>query len=137
MRRIVAILLGLFVGFWIVYGLFRPFTNIVNDLAIKVVGPAIWGVVIGIGTSPFWISYGSFIMLGTGAVIGFIIYSLWHKADWSIRRWGAARTATDLGTTLTTNTPATPLGATIRPAETPKVLETPKTEQTKTETTPA
>lgn len=138
MRRIFAILLGVFVGFWIVYGLFEPFTKIVNNIAIKIVGPAIWGGITSIGTSPFWQAYGSFIMLGTGAVLGFIIYSFWHKADWRLRRWGAQRTASDLGTTPITHVPATPVGATTRPEATPKVLpvsEMPK--ETKEEPSPA
>jgi len=134
MRRIVAILLAVFIVFWIVYGLFEPWRTTVNAFMIKVVGPTIWGGINGIGTSPFWVQYGSFIMLGAGAVIGFVIYSFWHKADWRLRRWGAGRTAADLGTTAVSQTPSY---ATTRP-ETAKVLpasEMPKTEQTKEEPT--
>lgn len=122
MRRIVAILLLVFVVFWIAYGLFEPWRTTVNAFMINVAGPTVWNTINGIGTSPFWMQYGSFIMLGAGVIFGIVIYSFWHKADWRLRRWGAARTATDLGTQPVSQFPATPPGATTRPETTKEVV---------------
>lgn len=134
MRRIVAILLCIVIGFWILYGLFVPFKNVVNDVALNVLGPAIWGAITAVGSTPFWLTYGSYIMLATGAVVGFVIYHFWHKADWSLRRWAASRTSKDLGTTGVTQLPSTPPGATTRPETEETRLAIPKELTVKEET---
>jgi len=133
MRRIVAILLCTIIGFWILYGLFVPFKNVVNDVALNVLGPAIWGTITAVGSTPFWLTYGPYIMLGIGAICGIVIYHFWHKADWSIRRWATRRTATDLGTPQVTTMPQTPVSATIRPS-TPAQAETPVNPEPETKT---
>jgi len=133
MRRIVAVLLAIFIGFWIVYGLFEPWRHMVNGFAINVIGPAAFGVlnslylsIVGsIGIPGLWA-----IGIIIGVFGGFVIYHYWHRADWSLRRWAASRTSKDLGTTGVTSIPTTPAGATTRPVATTAL---PPTEEVKPE----
>jgi len=125
MRRIVAILLVAFIIFWIAYGLLEPWRNIVNGVAINVVGPTIYN-----GFSGFvnWIiaTIGIPGLVAIVAIpvfiIGVVAHAYWVKGDWWLRRKFASRTANQLGTSPVTQFPATtPPGATTRPAATTPV----------------
>jgi len=140
MRRIVAILLVVFVGFWIAYGLYAPFReDIVNPFFLQVAGPTIYyglgntvrNIVASIGFEGF-----AAIIAVPVFVFGIIAHHFWVKADWHIRRWGSSRTARDLGVASTASLGTTPVGATTRPTTTeataPIVEALPK-EETKEE----
>ena len=120
MRRLVAIGIVIFIGFWIAYGLFDQVKIPVNNFALTVAGPAIYnffaGIVNGI-TNQFGLGGFAAITMAIGLLGGIVAHLLWVKADWTLRRWGASRTATDLGTTTVTQLPSTPIGATTRPAQ--------------------
>jgi len=126
MRRIVAITLIVIIAFLVAYGLFDPFTDVVNGFALNVLGPAGFAaisslyltIVASIGIPGLWAT-GIII----GVVFGLLIYKYWHKTDWWLRRWGQARTARDMGTTTVTHLPSTPVSATIRPTQ---VVTTPE-----------
>jgi len=137
MRRIFAILLVAFVVFWMLYGLVPIVKANVNGFVANVAGPTVASVIFSVGASPFWKAYGGYVMLGTGFAVGIVALSLWHKADWRLRRWGAHRTARELGTTPTSDVPATPTYATTRPEEKLEVPAelAPKEEPTKEEAT--
>jgi len=119
MRRIVAILLVLFVGFWIAYGLIAPFReDTVNPFFLQIAGPTVYyglgntvrNIVASIGFEGF-----AAIIAIPVFLFGIIAHHFWVKADWHIRRWGSARTARDLGVASTASLGTTPVGATTRP----------------------
>lgn len=119
MRRIFAILIIIVVAFLIVYGLVPPVKAAVDSFFIDFVGPGAYDAINGaylsvvnsIGVAGF-----AGIVLSFGFVIGIVVHLLWVKADWSIRRWGASRTASDLGVTPVTPISTTPSTATTRPS---------------------
>lgn len=137
MRRIVAIVLIVIIVTVItcafLYGTYDPFTNMVNGAIFGYLGPS---VVTGASSFNAWLvatlGYTGVyaLILGVGAIIGISIHFLWVKADWSLRRWGAQRTAADLAAPqVSLSSSATPANATIRPpAVTPAA--TPKSEPT-------
>lgn len=140
MRRILAIGILVFVIFLGVLVVVAPIREGVSAWVVTSLGPAIGNALLGV-----WASLEAMplfpVVVGFAIVfyiLGNMSHWLWHKADWKFRRWGQQRTASDLGTTLTTSTPSTPSYATTRPEtkEPLKVLpisEMPKPEQTKEE----
>jgi len=122
MRRIIAILIVIFIGFWVAYGLVPPVKATVDGFMLKTVGPTVFNafqtayasIITNIGLRGF-----AAIVLGSGFIVGIIAHLFWVKADWKLRRWGHERTAKDLGVTPVTDVQATtPPGATTRPATT-------------------
>ncbi len=126
MRKIVAILIVAIIVFWMAYGLFEPWRNTVNNFMLKVAGPTVTAWIVGIGTSPFWMQYGSFIMLGAGFIVGMFVYRLWYSGKWRIRKWGISGAAKDMGAVGVSNIPATPVTQTpvTRPAQKTTAKET-------------
>ena len=136
MRRIIAIILaaiiiaGLICAF--LYGVYDPFTNMVNGLIFGFLGPT---AVSGASAFNAWLvatlGYTGVyaLILSIGAIVGIAVHFLWVKADWSLRGWGAKRTAKDLGVTpVTISSGTTPLGATTRPVAITKPAATPTPE---------
>jgi hypothetical protein len=143
MRRIMAISIVGFAGFWAVfwlfYGIMPWFAAAVNGFAFNVAGPTLFnmvsaaylGVVNAIGI-PGLVGIFAFAFL----IVGIYVHKLWVSADWRIRRWGQSRTAQDLGIPSMSQFPQTPSGATTRPEATaPPVTEPAKTETKAEETT--
>jgi len=133
MRRILSILIIALIVFLGLYALVDPFTDIVNNVALNVLGPAGFaaisalylGVVATIGI-PGLVA----IVAIPVFILGIITHSFWVKGDWWLRRKFATRTARDLGTQPVTQLPSTPPGATTRPEAQvePKVEVAPKVE---------
>ena len=124
MRRIISIILaiviiaGLICAF--LYGVYDPFTDMVNGIIFGFLGPT---AVSGASAFNAWLvatlGYTGVyaLILSIGAILGIAVHLLWVKADWSLRRWGAQRTSQDLGAThVTMSSSTTPAGATTRPA---------------------
>jgi len=90
LRRIVAVLLIVFIGFWVVYGLFPPAKATVDGFMISTIGPVAFNfvytmymfVVDTIGFTGF-----SAIVLGFGFVVGIITMKLARKTDLGLTRW--------------------------------------------------
>lgn len=119
MRRIFAIAIIALVVFLVVYGVFQPVKATVDDFMLNTMGPTFFNAITSVYTGVLaTVGVGGFaaIVLGVGFAVGIFTHKMWVSADWAIRRWGQARTATDLGTVSTTSMPSTPLGATTRPA---------------------
>lgn len=118
MRRIFSILIIVFISFLIAMLIYAPLRTIVFNGLTLVLGPAVTGSIAGI-VSMLLTNIGLLgfagLMLGFGLLGGIFVHFLWVKADWSIRTWGAKRTAKDLGATPMTSLPSTPVGATVRP----------------------
>jgi len=121
MRRIFTILIVLFVVFLLVLVADLALqTYVVANFIARVIGPTAVAAITGaynwvistIGVAGF-----AGIVLIFGFFSGIIAHVFGHKADWKLRRWGASRTASDLGTTPISNVPATPTYATVRPEE--------------------
>lgn len=137
MRRIVAITLIIIIVFLVAYGLFDPFTDVVNGFALNVLGPAGFAmlsatylaIVAAIGIPGLWA-----IGIIIGVFFGIVIKTLWYRGKWSIRKWGIKGAVQDIGAAGVTSIPATPAVATARP-ETPTepvttIIEEPKAEET-------
>jgi len=118
LRRIVAILFIVFIGFWVVYGLFPPAKATVDGFVISTVGPVAFNfaytmymfVVDTVGFAGF-----AAITLGFGFIVGIVSMVLWRKADLGLTRKLLSRRGKELGTIGTTTVSTTPIGATTRP----------------------
>lgn len=119
MRRIFAILLGVFVGFLVAYGLIKEVKATVDSFILNTAGPTVFlgltsvytGIITSIGIPGF-----AALVLGFGFLVGIVVHLSWVKADWKLRRWGHERTSRDLGLTPVTSVrTTTPVSATTRP----------------------
>lgn len=118
MRRILAILLIIFIAFWVAYGIIPPVKAAVDGFILNTVGPTAYnalntaytGVITSFGVGGF-----AAMVLTGGFIIGMVTHLLWVKADWRLRRWGHTRTSKDLGVSPVTHISTTPATATTRP----------------------
>ena len=122
MRRILAMFLIVFIGFWgvfwFLYGVVPSVRAAVNGFTLDIVGPTVFntvstvylGIINTVGVPGL-----AAIVLTSGFVVGIFTHKMLVGSDWRIRRWAAHRTSRDLGTTGVTQLPSSPLGATTRP----------------------
>jgi len=118
MRRILAILIILVIAVMAVLIIWDVPRNMLLNFATTVAGPTIVntgvGAVSGIITHVGLAGFAGLLLIG-GLISGILVHTLWVKTDWRLRRWGSQRISRDLGAQPTTNLPATPVGATVRP----------------------